>query len=161
MYCKNCGKSIADDSKFCRYCGWQQDAERQPSIIPNHSKDDSNNSEVLHTPESTIKPAKSGGNRLLALFLWSIAICILCTLGYAMIRSEDAQAYDSTHYWGSSVYDPEFLTGGTLEDTHEEITWIRQDEYQKGIKNTAIYSFPIAFGILVIGAILTGNMNKK
>ena len=21
MYCKNCGKQIADDSKFCKYCG--------------------------------------------------------------------------------------------------------------------------------------------
>ena len=24
MYCKNCGKEIADDSKFCQYCGTAQ-----------------------------------------------------------------------------------------------------------------------------------------
>lgn len=26
MYCKHCGKEIADDSKFCRYCGNPQDS---------------------------------------------------------------------------------------------------------------------------------------
>ena len=25
MYCKNCGKEIAEDSKFCKYCGVEQD----------------------------------------------------------------------------------------------------------------------------------------
>lgn len=24
MYCKNCGKQIDDDSKFCNYCGTEQ-----------------------------------------------------------------------------------------------------------------------------------------
>jgi uncharacterized membrane protein YvbJ len=24
MYCKNCGKEIADDSKFCQHCGTAQ-----------------------------------------------------------------------------------------------------------------------------------------
>ena len=26
MYCKHCGKEIADDSKFCNYCGANQNA---------------------------------------------------------------------------------------------------------------------------------------
>ena len=26
MYCKHCGKEIADDSKFCNYCGANQKA---------------------------------------------------------------------------------------------------------------------------------------
>lgn len=25
MYCKHCGKEIDDDSKFCRYCGGEQE----------------------------------------------------------------------------------------------------------------------------------------
>lgn len=25
MYCKHCGKEIADDSKFCQHCGGKQD----------------------------------------------------------------------------------------------------------------------------------------
>lgn len=25
MYCKHCGKEIADDSKFCNHCGKEQD----------------------------------------------------------------------------------------------------------------------------------------
>ena len=28
MYCKNCGKEIADDSKFCQYCGTAQQQEQ-------------------------------------------------------------------------------------------------------------------------------------
>lgn len=26
MYCKHCGKQIADDSAFCQYCGGKVDA---------------------------------------------------------------------------------------------------------------------------------------
>ena len=29
MYCKHCGKEIADDSKFCRYCGKAQDSTNE------------------------------------------------------------------------------------------------------------------------------------
>lgn len=29
MYCKHCGKEIADDSKFCRYCGEAQDSTNE------------------------------------------------------------------------------------------------------------------------------------
>ena len=44
---------------------------------------------------------------------------------------------------------------------HEGITWMRKDGYESGIKKMAIYSFPISFGILVLGAIITGTKNKK
>ena len=27
MYCKNCGKEISEDSKFCQYCGANQEKE--------------------------------------------------------------------------------------------------------------------------------------
>lgn len=29
MYCKECGKEIADDSKFCSFCGKAQMAEKE------------------------------------------------------------------------------------------------------------------------------------
>lgn len=29
MYCKHCGKEIADDSKFCQYCGNQQVSQQK------------------------------------------------------------------------------------------------------------------------------------
>jgi len=31
VYCKNCGKVIADDAKFCQYCGASQ--EQQPAPV--------------------------------------------------------------------------------------------------------------------------------
>lgn len=30
MYCKHCGKQIADDSKYCQYCGGQQNEAITP-----------------------------------------------------------------------------------------------------------------------------------
>ena len=30
MYCKHCGREIADDSKFCRHCGGSQTIEDAP-----------------------------------------------------------------------------------------------------------------------------------
>ena len=39
MYCDNCGKEVANDSKFCRYCGkklikeMQQEEKNQEEII--------------------------------------------------------------------------------------------------------------------------------
>ena len=29
MYCKHCGKEIADDSKFCQFCSGDQDSQRK------------------------------------------------------------------------------------------------------------------------------------
>lgn len=32
MYCKHCGKEIADDSKFCQHCGGSQ-LEAQDTLL--------------------------------------------------------------------------------------------------------------------------------
>jgi hypothetical protein len=89
---------------------------------------------------------------LLSIFLWSLAICAICTIGYAVIRSEDAKPYDDTHYWGSSAYDTKGILVG--DDYGDQLTWMRKSGYEKGIKKMALYSFPISFGLLVIVALL-------
>ena len=38
MYCKNCGKKIDDDSKFCRFCGESTDAQENFTNIHNRKK---------------------------------------------------------------------------------------------------------------------------
>lgn len=38
MYCKHCGKEIADDSKFCRYCG--TDLSEHDSIVSESTDND-------------------------------------------------------------------------------------------------------------------------
>lgn len=161
MYCKKCGKQISDDSKFCRYCGSEQDqsVEQIGQVSTTNDVVDTVKEAPRTIPEKL--QTKPKGNRLVQLFLWSIAICIICTIGYAVVRSEDSKPYDSEHYWGSSVYDPQSIMGGTIESVHEDITWMRKEGYESGIKKMAIYSFPISFGILVLGAIFTGAMNKN
>lgn len=154
MYCKHCGKEIADDSKFCKYCGnGVVDSSNQGS-----SKYTPNPTTRMPTEPQSTQPIPKKGNRLAALFLWSVLICVCCTIGYAVIRYEDSKPYDSEHYFGFSVYDPNALIGTDYQD---QLTWIREDKYKAGIRKTAIYSFPIAFGALVLGAIFTGTMNKK
>ena len=160
MYCKFCGKTIADDSTFCKYCG------NMLHINPSHKFDTVPKANQVTCNEKNDEHSEhlstsKGGNRLGTIFLLSIAISIICTLGYALIRNEDSQPHDDIHYWGSSVYDPGVIYGGSIEDAYEEINYTRKQKYEEGIKRMAIYSFPIAFGVLVIGAILTGTMNKK
>lgn len=49
MYCKKCGKVIADDSIFCQYCGTKQVAKKQ---IPDDKK-----IEVRASVNATIQPS--------------------------------------------------------------------------------------------------------
>lgn len=37
MYCPNCGKEIADESKFCPYCGTRIETDKQVNITPDTS----------------------------------------------------------------------------------------------------------------------------
>ena len=77
MYCKHCGKEIADDSKFCKYCGnGVVDSSNQESATPTTSPAKEKTTE----PQST-NTAPNKGNRLAALFLWSVLICVCCSLG--------------------------------------------------------------------------------
>ena len=40
MYCKHCGKVIADDSTFCQYCGGRQGMTAAAAKPVNHSDDE-------------------------------------------------------------------------------------------------------------------------
>lgn len=35
MFCKNCGKQIPDNTKFCNYCGAQQVTDNNMNSAPN------------------------------------------------------------------------------------------------------------------------------
>lgn len=160
MYCKFCGKIITDDSAFCRHCG------KMLHVTPLHKFDTASKADKVtcnknNNVRSDSNSKRKGRSRLGAIFILSITISIICTLGYALIRYEDSQPRDNTHYWGSSAYDPDVICGGNIEYVYEELNYTRKQKYEEGIKRIAIYSFPIAFGVLVIGAIITGTMKKK
>ena len=52
MYCKHCGKQIADDSKFCQYCGGKQE-ETTTNSKENNNQEKSKEEKIVEIP--TIK----------------------------------------------------------------------------------------------------------
>ncbi len=164
MYCKNCGKIIADDSKFCCHCGVAQDNGNNNLGTKNSSFVQTQNDARINTTESTLSTTtqeKKGSNRLLRLFFISLGISVICSIGYASIRHKDSQPCESWQYWGQSVYDPEWIGFNPGDHTTIAINEHREEGYIEGIKKTAIYSFLSAFTILVLGAIISKNNNKK
>lgn len=51
MYCKHCGKEIADDSKFCQHCGGSQEIERATPKVDSETKTETKKeSKVIEIP---------------------------------------------------------------------------------------------------------------
>lgn len=157
LFCRHCGKQIDSDSLFCQHCGGKVGNTKEHESVPINNSTPVDIQEEIQNVDKTV--TKNGGMSLLSIFLWSLAICAICTIGYAVIRSEDAKPYDKTHYWGSSAYDTEGMLWG--DDYGDQLTWMRKNGYEKGIKNMALYSFPISFGILVVVALVRKSGNKQ
>lgn len=61
MYCRNCGKEISDQAKFCNYCGMRiQDTQPQPAPDPQ---------------SEPVKKKGNAGKRVLSVLL-AIAVCV-------------------------------------------------------------------------------------
>lgn len=74
MYCKECGKEIANDSKFCNHCGTRQDSsineKKEPKKI------------ILEVPEVVFNNKLSKGTKLFivlyAIYLFVIIFICFC-----------------------------------------------------------------------------------
>lgn len=102
MYCKNCGKEIADDSKFCQYCGTAQitePAKEQPKPAPEKK--------VVEIP--TIKTNLSNKAKVwIGVYAGWVLINFLCiflngqTLGdnehFYPFERDDLEYYDFTEF---------------------------------------------------------------
>lgn len=70
MYCNKCGKEIADDSKFCQYCGMGQSGNTKKKV-------------VIEIPEvkikSNVKLKKKTKVLLILYFLW-LLLLIICLI---------------------------------------------------------------------------------
>lgn len=75
MYCKHCGKLIAEDSKFCQYCGGEQ--EEKTAHIQAKEKIKKRNS-VIVIP--TIKTNFSEKTKI-----WIVAYCAYFILNLAFV----------------------------------------------------------------------------
>lgn len=123
MYCKHCGKEIADDSTFCQHCG-----ERQFDV---ESKKDESNEKIIQihniardNHSSQVKVVNKGINKnniianeiignlkMIGLAASFVAVYLL---GFWLIHLKDISKYDyetKNSYFGESCYDPSVITG--------------------------------------------------
>lgn len=81
MFCKECGKLIDEDSKFCRYCG----AEQIPSAHISHHKVEiaGNVNAQIHAPQfpSISKFIKLHTNLVITYAVWFVVNLILLISG--------------------------------------------------------------------------------
>lgn len=119
MFCKNCGKEIADDSKFCQYCGTSLETIAHEQEKPIEVELSNKDGEALHVEISKKKVdnSKAVANEIVGnLKMLGLAICLFAAymLIFVIVRQKDIKHYDyTTHqsYFGESCYDADFKTG--------------------------------------------------
>lgn len=74
MYCHQCGKEIADDSKFCPYCGTQLKGETTQGYY--QPLQDQPQYQYQQTPYSRIDDEPNFGYALLAFFIPIVGIIL-------------------------------------------------------------------------------------
>lgn len=134
MYCKNCGKQIADNSSFCQYCGEKvvNEALLQESstILHDNNKNisETGTSEVIIVTKEAnpiqVEVSKKGkdnsstiANEIVGnLKMVGVALCIFLVymMGVVLIHSKDAKPLDENSYWGESCYDPTTMSSGRM-----------------------------------------------
>ena len=81
MYCKECGKEIANDSKFCNHCG----AKQSTSV-----KDTRDKKIVLEVPEVIIKNKISKGTKIfIGIYIIYLFIILLICINAGRMNDEE------------------------------------------------------------------------
>ena len=114
MYCKHCGKQIADDSSFCQYCGEKVIDElllsENSTILPANNKnisEEGTSEVIIVTKEANpiqVEVSKKGkdnsstiANEIVGnLKMVGVALCIFLVymMGVVLIHSKDAKPLD-------------------------------------------------------------------
>lgn len=125
MYCKECGKQIVIDSKFCIYCGTKVDVIETPNLTDDKDVEDNVQQVVVSTlvdspvkveiasKEPTIQKSAIA-NELIANFK-ILGIALLLWGGYVLcfmaIHQKDIKPLDDSSWFGESCYDPNTISG--------------------------------------------------
>lgn len=142
MYCKHCGKQIADDSSFCQYCGGKVDApvqeSKEDSTVeqieqPAEKEQQAAQEVVLTTKEtqplqvevskkttdnsSTIANEIVGNLKMVGL---ALACWVVFMIGFIAVHQKDIKQHPDS-YWGESCYDEEVITGNFGSFNYQEI----------------------------------------
>lgn len=148
MYCKNCGKEISDDSKFCKFCGTQMDDS--PMIMNNFDDLSKTKSEVqvsamekspvkIEIVKGTTVDKSAVANEIvsnvkmlgIAFLIWLIYI-----IGFIIIHKNDIKLMDENSWYGESCYDPSILSGEWIMDWQNQyaIKVLMAPDYSKNKK---------------------------
>ena len=84
MYCKNCGELIDDDSKFCRYCGTNQESITETDEPEQEQPKQESN--IVEEITSKVSSRLSISNKPIIVYL----IWILIHLTLLLVASEGA-----------------------------------------------------------------------
>ncbi len=141
MYCKHCGKEIADDSKFCQYCGGNQETVNSTSKVDSEkSAETKNESKVIEIP--TIKTNFSEKTKwiILAYSTWFIFHLYWLLAGdKSGSASEYFQPFSSKMGSSMSYYDiTEFIVyivGVPLAIWGIPMIWKKMKETQSNLPN--------------------------
>jgi hypothetical protein len=91
MYCKHCGKEIADDSKFCQHCGGKQDVlSDSTKYAESDNKKLSAKGNVIEIPSIKINFSDKTKWLLFGYGIW-IVLNLYCL--YSGDKSDDAASY--------------------------------------------------------------------
>jgi uncharacterized membrane protein YvbJ len=85
MYCKKCGREIADDSKFCQYCGTAQVSDPQ-QVVEEPKKD-----VTLEIPSIKTDISKEAKICIGVYAVWFLVNLVCIFLDYSPL--EDASEY--------------------------------------------------------------------
>lgn len=137
MYCKHCGKQIADDSTFCQFCGGRVDSTATPAdkeaLVPSNDTNNDVNTEngpskiIISTEEKTpiqvevSKKEKNNSSTIaneivgnLKMIGYAFCIFFIYIVVFIVVRSQDAKPLTEEGYWGESCYDPKYITSNHM-----------------------------------------------
>lgn len=117
MYCKYCGKEIANDSKFCCHCGMQVNELAKSSDIqlntekeqlsPAVSIEDKKTIKIDVVKNETIKESTIANEVIanLKMICYALTTIVLFMIGFYAYHAQDIKPMDDNSYFGESCYD--------------------------------------------------------
>ena len=87
-YCKNCGNQIDDGSKFCSFCGANQESNEQHQYsAPEQETVEQNPAEQQYTGAFYTEPLvpKASGALKVGMLVWSIINLVMCCMPLGIV----------------------------------------------------------------------------
>lgn len=164
MYCKHCGKQIAEDSAYCQYCGGKQDtipAGDATSQINSEelSADNDNPKEKEDVEVSTetkgskpiddkVSKNKNNKNSIIAneivanlkMIGWASTFFAVYMIGFTLFHLKDITTYDlknQSSFLGESCYDGIMVVNGELsweEHYYKKLYYYVYNNYPSGVE---------------------------